>query len=55
MEKLIIRAPREDWLLAQRAAKLLEEGRKDSIFCFENGQHFYVKRNKGSITVRLIP
>ena len=51
MSRLIIHALEENWILAVRAAKALELGRKDMIVKFENETVFYIRRNKRSITV----
>lgn len=46
----------DDWILGIRAAKwLMERFRKDACVAHGEGdeqRHFYVKRNKASITVR---
>ena len=51
MIRLIIHALEENLILAVRAAKALEPGRKDMIVKFENETVFYIRRNKRSITV----
>lgn len=47
---------KDDWILGIRAAKwLIERPHKDAIIAYGEGncqRHFYVKRNKASITVR---
>ena len=51
--KIIIYADVDKLILAVRAAKALDEGRKDGMFVFESGSTFYINRNKGgSLTVR---
>jgi len=51
--KLIIYADADKLILAVRAAKGLDEDKRETIFVFEDGTTFFVSRNKnGSLTVR---
>ncbi len=55
MKRIIfLDVPREDMFAAMRAVQWLMDGdSKDAFLSSEdNNKHFYVKRNKASITVR---
>lgn len=55
MERFIFHCEPDDFILAGRSIKfLLRDGYDDCVYAFEDGSHFWVKRNEKSITVRRI-